>query len=814
MKQFVILILFLSILFGNTYLVQGQPGCVSVTITTNGGNDFALPCNQQCATIEATAIQTSGQTSSYSVSTIPFTPPYAFNTGTPILVNIDDTWSNVINLPFTFCFYGTSYNQIIAGSNGVVSFNLTPAGSYCPWSFSATCPSSSLITNAIFGVYHDIDPAVSGTMYYAILGTYPCRTFVVNWYQIAMYSSSCNYLKATHQIVLYETSNIIEVYIQNKPLCSSWNSGNGLVGIQNASGTVGLAAPGRNTSAWSAQNEAWRFTPTGSSQVGITWFDGTSQIGSGNSIQVCPTGTTTYRAQANYNTCFGQVVTVDDEITLSLSSGNVVLSPTDPTICTGGSINLSATGSDTFTWAPATGLNQTTGGSVTASPTVTTTYTVTGVSPLCTATNTITVTVNPLPVLSVSPPGGQICIGDSIDLAVSGANTYTWSPDNSLTVSSGANVTAFPASSTTYTVIGTDTNQCVSSTTATIIATQGPSILVIADPVNICPGDSSTLNVFGTAQTFTWSPGISLSNTTGTTIYAFPLTTTTYTVVADNSGCISTEEITIEVKPLPTVDFAADITEGCQGLVINFTDLTTPAAGSWLWNFGDVLLYGSTSTQQNPTHYYEDAGYFDVSLSVVTTDGCKMKMTYPDYIIIHPNPSAFFEVSPQVLNEHDSLVFFHDQSINADIWNWYFGEPGLINNNSNLQNPTHVYSDTGTYYPMLVVFNNYGCSDTISGQVTVEPNTVIYVPNAFTPNEDPLNSVFRAYGEGIDLSNFAMNIFDRWGRHVFTSYDMETGWDGTFNGTVCDQGVYVWHISYIDALLHHHTIKGIVVLIK
>ncbi len=807
-KTLILTILFIFFLKS----VSGQPGCVNVTITTNGGNDFALPCNQACTTLDAVATQTSGQTSSYSVSSIPFSPPYSFSTGTPILVNIDDTWSNIINLPFTFCFFGNSYNQIIAGSNGVVSFDLAPAGGYCPWSFSASCPSSSLISNAIFGVYHDIDPSVSGTMYYAILGSYPCRTFVVNWNQIAMYS--CTYIKATHQIVLYETSNIIEVYVQNRPLCSTWNSGNGLIGIQNAGGTQGYTPSGRNTGAWSAQNEAWRFTPTGSSIVGITWFEGATQLGTGNSINVCPTGSNTYRAQANYNTCFGQIVTVDDQITVSLSTGAVTLGPANPTICVGDSVALTASGANSYTWSPAAGLSQTTGDNVIAFPTTTTEYTVTGTTPMCTSNNTITVTVNPLPALSVVPAGGSICIGDSIDLTASGGATYSWTNDGTLSSSTGTTVTAFPQVTTIYTITGTDTNQCTNTTTTAVAAIPSPAIVVVADPAHICPGDTSKISVYGSAQTYTWSPGSSLTNTTGSLTYAYPASTTTYTVTADNNGCTSTEVTTISVEPFPTINFTADIREGCQGLLVNFTDLTTPTGTSWFWDFGDNLPFGSTSTIQNPSHYYDDAGSFDVSLTVSSSNGCKMTMTYPDYILIHPIPLAYFKVVPEVIVEYDSLAFFQDLSINADIWNWYFGDSNSFHNTSNYQNPTHVYSDTGTYYPVLVVFNNYGCTDTITGKVVVQPNTVIYVPNAFTPNQDPWNGKFKAYGEGIDLSTFQMRIFDRWGKIVFTSSDIEEGWDGKINGVIANQDAYVWYISYFDILQQHHVVKGVVFLIK
>ncbi|MBP8042183.1 MAG: gliding motility-associated C-terminal domain-containing protein [Bacteroidales bacterium] len=793
--------------------VYGQPGCTGVTINTNNGADITLPCNQPCVTLNATAIQTSGQTATYTVSSIPYAPPFPFTGGTAIPITSDDDWSNVINIPnFHFCFFTIPYDNLIIGDNGVISFDVGDAGGYCPWSFTSGVPHDYGSPMNIFGAFHDTYLPAGGQMFYSVEGTTPCRSFVFKFNNVSQYS--CNSLHTTQEIVLYETTNVIDVYINSKPLCSSWNGGNAVVGIQNMAQTVGYAAPGRNSGQWTGTNEAWRFTPVGTSYVEVYWFENGVAIGQGTSINVCPTANTTYTARASYSTCWGSVISVEDEINVILSGGSTSLSG-DTVICTGDATILTASGSDTYVWAPGTGLNQTTGASVTASPTSTTTYTVTGTSATnnCTSSNIITVHVNPLPVLSVTPNGGNICIGDSISLTASGANTYVWSPDSTLSSSTDATVSAFPHATATYTITGTDTNQCVNSTTATVIASFGPAIIVTADPEHICPGDTSHLSVFGAAQIYTWSPGNTLTNTTGPTTNAFPLTTTTYSIVADNNGCISTAEIAVEVVPLPNVDFAASVREGCQGTVVSFTDLTTPAAAQWLWHFGDVIPFGNTSTQQHPVHYYEDAGSFDVSLSVVTNDGCKMKMTYPDFIVMHPNPSAYFEVKPEVASILDPLVFFHDLSLYADRWNWYFGDD-VINNNSNLQNPTHVYADTGTYYPTLIVFTNFGCTDTITGKIIIQPYTTIYIPNAFTPNQDGKNPTFKAFGEGIDPERFYMNIYDRWGKLVFTTTDIETGWDGTVNGSVANEGLYVWYVSYYDALKHHHALKGNVVLIK
>lgn len=200
----------------------------------------------------------------YSVTSIPYNP-YPFNTGTAVLVNIDDVWSSVINLPFDFYFFiGSNYNQLVIGGNGCISFDPANAGNYCAWSFITSCPNPNIINGStgpfIFGPYHDMDPSVAGNIYYATYGMAPYRKFVVSWDSVAMFSASCNSLLATQQIVLYETYNYIDVYIQNKPLCSTWNQGNAVIGVQDVSGMYGISPPGRNTGAWTATNEAWRFS--------------------------------------------------------------------------------------------------------------------------------------------------------------------------------------------------------------------------------------------------------------------------------------------------------------------------------------------------------------------------------------------------------------------------------------------------------------------------------------------------------------------------------------------------------------------------
>jgi len=311
------------LLFCLNSFAQG-PGCPNV----NAGGNIELDCDQPCTDLSATFLQT-GETSSYEVAPIGYNPPFPSTGGTPVSVNTDDVWSDPIPLPFDFCFYGGTYSEILIGSNGVITFDLVnnePNG-FCDWSFSDPIPSNNLFSTTIFGPYMDIDPSIggSGIINYTIFGEVPCRTMVVNFPVIPYFS--CQELNMTTQIVIYETTNVVEIYLENRSdACSNWNSGNAVIGLQNQNGTDGISAPNRNTGNWSANNEAWRFTPNGTSNVSFSWLNENNEVISTDPIiNVCPTDeVTTYTAQAVYTNCNGDEIIENDEVIVTFSGGFII----------------------------------------------------------------------------------------------------------------------------------------------------------------------------------------------------------------------------------------------------------------------------------------------------------------------------------------------------------------------------------------------------------------------------------------------------------------------------------------------------------
>ena len=306
----------LSFFLPLTMLAQA-PGCPNVDL----GPDTVVCVNStMCVDLEASLLFT-GETTSYAVDSIEYAPPYPFAGGTPLFVGIDDIFSEVIELPFDFCFYGNMYNQIVVGANGLISFDVANAGAYCAWGFNLTIPTGDPTAvpypNSINGAYHDIDPSVSGDINYAVLGSYPCRTFVVNYNETAQFS--CTSELTTQQIVIYETTNVIEVYIEDKPLCAGWNDGNSLIGVQGPNSINATAAPNRNTSPWAASLEAWRFTPNGVPNYEVNWYEDGNLIAQGVTVEVCPIEEQEYIVEAIYTNCNGDQVTAIDTVLVAVA---------------------------------------------------------------------------------------------------------------------------------------------------------------------------------------------------------------------------------------------------------------------------------------------------------------------------------------------------------------------------------------------------------------------------------------------------------------------------------------------------------------
>lgn len=338
MKKKLLLVTLLSVAFAQA---QNAP-LAQVQIETPGPS-----CNLgDCITLN-TNISIPLSSTSYAVSSIDYIPIFPFTGGTILDNSSDDVWSPTVNLPFNFCFYGNTYNQLVVGSNGVVSFN-TNSGD-CPWEFTQTIPTPAFpIKNAIYGVYQDTNiaappvtnPLVQNVNYYLIdTGIYaaPNRAFIINFNQLPLYNCGTSLGLQTSQIIIHEGTNIIDVYVQNRDACTAWNSGSGLIGIQNQTGTQALTPPARNTGTWSATHEAWRFTPNGAPLSAIYQWSVDGNIISGfesNTAVVCPTENGhIFGVDAAYVEA-GTTFVLHDEYTFEFTSLYNLTDPLNISVCT------------------------------------------------------------------------------------------------------------------------------------------------------------------------------------------------------------------------------------------------------------------------------------------------------------------------------------------------------------------------------------------------------------------------------------------------------------------------------------------------
>ena len=308
-----------------------------------------------------------------------------------------------------------------------------------------------------------------------------------------------------------------------------------------------------------------------------TWISSNTAVATINTSGVVTShlaGTTTI-TYSKTNGCGTAIVTQAITVVNSL----ITSSTTTPSICSGNGAAITVFGSGTYAWAPATGLNASTGASVIASPLTTTTYTITGTDLYgCVNTTTRTITVNTTPTVTSTPSNAYVCTGGSLSLSATGATLYSWAPATGLSTTTGASISAHPTVATVYTVSGIDVNGCIGYARDTI-SVLNPLVVpgIIGDTI-VCAGASTTLSDSLAAGVWTSSnstvasvapSGIVSGIAAGTATITYSITSTCFTTSV-------TRLYTVRALPTFTLGSLATICQG-GGIVTGHLTASTGA---------------------------------------------------------------------------------------------------------------------------------------------------------------------------------------------------------------------------------------------
>ena len=696
------------------------------------------------------------------------------------------TLSITITQPATAVSISTTVQNILC-LNGTGSINSSPAGGVSPYTYSwSNQATTQNITNLQAGNYTVTVTDANGCTANAVgvvaitLSTVPVQ--INN-------STGTNVLTCTTPAIsLQATGGVTYTWTGGQ----TPNTANNVITIP-GSYTVNMIDPNGcpvSQSIVITQN----ITPPTS---GITNSTGSTIIDcNAPAINILATGGGTYQWNNGLGTNAAQSISQAGSFTVVVTAANgcldsstVVLTVApvplvtgiDTTICSGQSVLITPvyypTGGQVI-WT-----NGQTTPNLTVSPTSTTMYSVLYTWNGCTATEDITVTVNPTPTLSVT--SSSICFGDTTAI-VAQANlangVYNWISLNQ----TGPNLTVFPTQTTSYTATYT-LNGCTSAQ-ATGTVTVNPLPIVSVADMTICQGQPGTLSaiVNPAGGNFAWSQG-----GTSATITETPSSTSVYNLTYTANGCVGNAvSASIIVLPLPLASFSVNNTSGCVPVTVSLLADTIGQNATYAW----TSTGAGSQIGANPQMTFVNGGCYDVTLTA-TLNGCSNSTTSASLICVQNYPVANFYTSPGSFSQNNQTLSFINTSIGASGYIWNFGDGSL----SNEENPNHYFQGiTGDETITLLASTSMGCMDSISIEIPANLGEIYYIPNTFTPDGDKYNQVFKpVFTSGFSIDGFEMLIYNRWGELLFESHNPYAGWDGSYGleGLDCPSGTYSYKVN-------------------
>lgn len=816
---------------------------IDTAVAIKAVDDFIV-CNNSQALLYANVLNKVQPTCSANYSVAPIAFDYATSANKLNIpfstVSTSHNRNAVVNLPFPFKFYCTDYNAVTVNENGFVTFLTNFAGT---GAVPTTLPNTGNPNATVAGLWADLNAnpnaGGSGTVSSFVLGTYPYRTFVIEWNNVLVQGQGNT---VSFQIKFFETTNLIETHLQ----AFSGIGGNKVVGIENVAGTDAATPTGRNNVNFSlTTDEAWRFVPNiqGAGFVTFQWSpSATLNTEFGDTVIATPNAKTQYVVAALFsNGCITR-----DTVEVDTKTFAYTVSAVKDTLCPGETSTLTFNGAAAnISWQPANSLSAPNATVTTAFPNAPTTYTVEATdADGCRVIDSVRVFVKTNGAITLGSDTG-ICYYDSVTLRPSGGSfaSYQWQPNGESTsfitvnqsgdyfvvLSDGLctfnsdtiNITVFPATQlqafndTTlcagqsanltaesgyanyvwntgaqtnninvntagfYSYSAVDEAGCRQfSDTVEVKVTNPPVITLSATPQRICPDQVSVLDA-GSLQgiVYTWTKPNDNNTYTGNTTTA--TVAGTYSVTASDNGCATSSNIEVLSANAPTAAIGNDINVCSCDTTVTLSSGSRDATDSFLWNTNSTDSAISVSASG------------DYSVQVTSQYGCVSSDT------VRVDIRCLKVVAKA---EKYDLIKGQTTTVSADSVSYegvfdYVWKPSEF-----LNDPSVVASaatpDSSITYLLQITDTENGCIafDTVRLSVVL-PGTFSF-PNVFTPNGDGKNDWFGPYlPEGSTAIFPYLRVYNLWGQLVYECLDCDfkqpnSGWDGTFNGSAQPNGTY------------------------